>query len=169
MGMTIGYVMERAIVTRDAQALVQGTWHWEQRTLDEWAMDIRVVNRQIRLKSTREGELARKRALLDAALADLHDRTVQGLALARVRFRSDAVKLGVLQGLSADGTTREEILEQALEWEAAWRRLEPSWSPTPDNTLELLKALRIYSRTMAVLSPELGGQARGQSARGGPR
>jgi hypothetical protein len=77
-----------------------------------------------------------------AGLKNLHQLTVQGLNMAKTKFRSDAASLAVLHGLNAAGHSPEKILAEALAWESAWGKIAPTWSPTPANTLAAFKPLR---------------------------
>lgn len=86
--------------------------------------------------------LVASEAAWKAQLKELHQRTVQGLNMAKTKFRNDPANLAVVSGLHADGSTPEEILSQALAWESAWGKTAPVWNPTPANTFAAYKILR---------------------------
>ena len=107
-----------------------------------WDRDIADVQRLQEVLSATEIDRNTTRAALDAALLDLHRRTMQGLAMAKVRFRNDPCKLEVLANLTARGDSRNATAQEALDWEAAWQKIDPAWSPTALNTLASFQELR---------------------------
>lgn len=85
MTATVDFIIKRAVATRNAQESIQSAWVWEEKTLAQWDADLAAIRE--REKSVAEGEahLLARRGPLDAALDDLHRRTLQGVTMAKVR------------------------------------------------------------------------------------
>jgi len=136
-------VIGRAEATRAVQQSLAEKWVWQDKTGDGWATDLAAVQaKQARLLGL-EQDAARARAEADAAVKDLHNRTVQGLGMARARYRKDPATLGALAAVDAKMESRQDALNDALAWETAWANVpEADWDPTPTNTRAAFAALR---------------------------
>ncbi len=146
------FSVDRAIKTISAARQVDTKWSWPDATPDQMQTQLETITGNSsstppvvgqeeiadQAHRTRDGAYGTWRAQLNA----LHQFTVQGLNMAKNKFRNDPASLAVLAGLRATGKTTEKILTEALAWESAWNQLAPTWSPTPANTLAALKTLR---------------------------
>jgi len=144
MANSVEFVLKRAVATRNAQESVQPAWVWDEKTVPQWNADIKTVQTREQAVADGEARLLARRGPLDAALDDLHNRTVQAVTMAKVRYRDDPAKGAVLRSLNAGGQSRSEILDEATEWEAAWREVAGDWRPTPANTLPEYQKLRAH-------------------------
>ncbi len=135
MPSSLEFIVSRARATLSVQELVQCKWVWEEKPIDGWKADIQGFNDLETAEQNAEAAMLECRGRYDEAQATLHDLTVQGVKMARIRYRKDAAKLAIVNRLSADGQSREQILDQAREWSAAWAQLDPGWSPILENTL----------------------------------
>ena len=148
----IEFVKRRARATISAAKAVATKWIWQEESADQMEAQLEAIigNSAITPPIIGQEEIASQagRALVaaegawKAALKDLHQRTVQGLNMAKTKFRNDPPNLVVVAGLHADGTTPEEILAQALAWESAWGKIASTWNPTMTNTFAAYKTLR---------------------------
>lgn len=82
------------------------------------------------------------RGSLDSQLDLLHLRTMQGVAMAKNKFRKNPAAFSQIDNLTACGTSRSVTLKEALAWESAWENLAATWAPLPANTLSAFKTLR---------------------------
>jgi hypothetical protein len=80
---------------------------------------------------------------LDLLLAD----AVFGSRLARVKYKSDPVKLQLFEGLRHGGGGRDVGYKQALDFESSWRAADPAWVFQAPLTLALFKQRRESLRT----------------------
>jgi hypothetical protein len=127
----LGFVVERLKQTVAIQATIANDWVWSEMTLVAWDAKLdqlvgfptSLVEVQIGLET--DVNLASSGAA--GVLKKLHDATVTGVELARVRFRKEVEFVWVLGALSAAGRSRQAILEEAEEWALAWEELAPEW------------------------------------------
>jgi hypothetical protein len=146
------FSIARATCTISAAKQLAGTWTWPEETPDQMQTQLESItgNSSSTPPIIGQEEIAdqAKRAYAGAdgtwraQLNILHQNTVQGLNMAKNKFRNDPASLAVLHGLHAGGNTPEKILSDALAWESAWNQLAPTWNPTPTNTLVAFKTLR---------------------------
>jgi hypothetical protein len=139
---SLEFVSDRTKATLSAQDSVKESWVWEEKTVEDWKKLSADFDTQSEAAQKSETFMLKCRGLLDASLADLHARTVQGVKMARVRYRSDPAQLAIVNRLSADGQDRDTILDQAQAWASAWAELDSSWAPVPTNTLDAFNELR---------------------------
>src|ERR1041384_2278507 len=95
------FARQRTVSTISVQQVIAAEWIWHERTLAEWSADLANLNLLIDAQAGVNADLTGKRAELDGALEDLRQQTVAYLATARIRFRNDPIKMGVLRLLSA--------------------------------------------------------------------
>ncbi len=136
------FILKRALATQNAQIAVQTDWIWDDKPVLQWDTDIKALQGQQTVVSTKEADLLTKRGLYDKTLDDIHARTVQAVAMFKVRYKHTPEKLAVVQNLSARGDSRDDVLSEAQDLISAWSELDPTWNPTKDNTLTALQALR---------------------------
>jgi len=142
----------RATSTISAAKQVAAKWTWPEKTPAEMQTQLETItgNNTVSPPVVGQEEIAdqahraydRAHGTWLTQLRDLHDRTVQGLNMAKNKFRNDPGSLAVLRGLHASSNTPEKVLADALAWESAWNQLAPTWNPTPANTLAAFKTLR---------------------------
>jgi hypothetical protein len=138
----IELILTRAKATRHAQESIKAGWVWEEKTPEQWDGDIDSLEKLQEVLSTAEIDRNTTRAALDTALLDMHRRTMQGLAMAKVKCRNDPVKLDLLSHLTSRGDSRAVTAQEAMDWELAWQKIDPAWCPTANNTLAAFQALR---------------------------
>lgn len=136
------FILERAIATRAAQFIITATWQWDEQTVAQWDADIAAFIAQKELVSDKEAIKTGDAGDLDAKLDILHDRTQVGLTLFKVKNRDNSSISHALKPLRAEGRSRGNILEEALEFESQWEKWEPAWVPRPTETLAAFKTLR---------------------------
>ena len=151
MGQSIDFIKDRATKSIAAAREVAPTWTWQDMDADAMQAELdKIIGNEDGSPKVGQEEIAQdaeqamlaKRGLWDTALDQLHRWTMQGLGMAKTRFRDDPAKLGQLDNLSARGTSRAETLAEALDWDSAWGKLDPAWSPMPANTRTAFSALR---------------------------
>jgi hypothetical protein len=147
MASSIEFIFQRAHATGSAQADIEGTWVWDEKTVAGWDTDIAAAHTQEEVvadagaaKDGLAGELA---VLLDA----LHDETVKGLSIAKAKYRNDPGKLHLFKNLSANANSRAGQLEEALEFESAWQAADAAWLPVAGMTLAGFKTARLACET----------------------
>ncbi len=134
MGQSIDFIKDRRVKTIAAATAFGDVWVWDE-------MDLNAM--QGELAADAEAAMLAARGEWDTQLDVLHRRTMQGVGMAKAKFRDDPAKLQNLRLLSARGTSRSETLAEALAWESAWEKVAPGWAPLPANTLADFKALRL--------------------------
>jgi hypothetical protein len=145
---SLNFILTRAIATRNAQESVKDKWVWEEKMVAQWDADVAAARAQQEAVSQQETEMLAQRSALDVALEELHRQTMQGVAMAKVRYRGDAAKRALVKGLSAKGGSRNAILKEALAWESAWEKTDATWSPTVENTFAEFEFLRKQCQTL---------------------
>ena len=152
MSETIEFTKDRATKTLSAAKELAPQWTWQEKTIPsiEAALVAIIGNRAVdppiigqeEVVSVAETTMLGARGAWDEQLDLLHRRTMQGVGMAKNRCRDDATKMVILRNLSARGTSRKETLEEALAWESAWAKVDPTWAPLSSNTLAAFKTLR---------------------------
>jgi hypothetical protein len=137
----------RGQATRDAQTAIAATWVWDEKTVAQWNTELTAINTKKVAVSDLEGDMLAKRATYDNGIALLHDRTVEGLGMARVKWRKDEAKKHILSKLSAVGGGRETVQEEAQAWESVWEKFDAAWNPSPTNTIAAFRTLITDSDT----------------------
>ena len=149
---SIIFIKDRATKTIAAAQQLAAQWTWQEKTIPQMRAALTAitgdttvtppVTGQEKTLSAAEKAMTDARALWDSKLDQLHRLTMQGVSMAKSRYRNDPVKLTLVENLSARGDSRPVILDEALEWETAWNEVESGWSPLPANTLTAFSALR---------------------------
>lgn len=149
---SIAFIKERATKTIAAATQLAPQWTWQEKTLPQMQAGLTAIIGDDQAtppvigqeQTTRAAERAMRdaRALWDQSLDQLHRWTMQGIAMAKSRYRNDPVKMALVEDLTARGDSRPAILDEALDWETAWNEAEPAWCPLPANTLLAFSALR---------------------------
>lgn len=152
MSESIEFIKDRAGKTLSAAKKVKTKWEWQEKSIVQMEADLTAlvgnnlvtppVIGQEQIASAASQSMLAARGQWDAQLDELHRRTVQGVNMAKNRNRNSPANLAVLGGLTARGTSRAEILAEALAWESAWAKVDPAWSPLPANTLAAFQILR---------------------------
>ena len=132
----------RGQATRDTQTAIALTWVLDEKTVVQWDGSITTINIKKVSTSDFEAEMLTRRATYENTNTLLHDRTVEGLGMGRVKWRKDEAKKNILSNLSASGGGREVIQSEAQAWESVWEKFDPTWVPNaPDNTLASFRTL----------------------------
>ena len=134
-------IILRAQATSDTQAAIAATWVWDEKTVVQWASALTAIDTKKIAVSDLEGDYLLKRADFDTTIASLHDLTVEGLGMARVKWRKDAAKKAILSGLSASGGGRETIEREAQAWESVWQSFDDTWEPSAANNIADFRTL----------------------------
>lgn len=152
MAETLEFIKDRAAKTISAAKKVAVKWTWQEQTIEQMQAALTAITGnssvtppivgQEEITSQAGQAMLAQRGEWDEQLDTLHALTVQGVAMARNRNRNHPANLAVLGALSARGTSRAEILSEALSWESAWAKVDPAWAPVPMNTLPAFKVLR---------------------------
>ena len=137
----------RAQATRDTQSAIAATWVWEEKTVAQWSTLLTNFNAKKIAVSDLEADSLTKRSTYENAIVALHDRTVEGLGMARVKWRKDAAKKNILSTLSASGGSRETIQAEAQAWESVWDKFDTAWVPATGNTIAAFRTLIADSDT----------------------
>ena len=138
---SIEAIILRAQATSDTQAAIAATWVWDEKTVVQWASALTAIDTKKIAVSDLEGDYLLKRADFDTTIASLHDLTVEGLGMARVKWRKDAAKKAILSGLSASGGGRETIEREAQAWESVWQSFDDTWEPSAANNIADFRTL----------------------------
>lgn len=148
MGESIDFIKDRRVKTISAALTFADAWVWEEMDIPDMQGELAALagdantTGQEEIVADAEAAMLAARGAWDTQLDVLHRRTVQGTGMARQKFRDDPTKLPSLALLSARGTSRSEIIREALEWESVWEKIAPAWAPLPANTLAAFKTLR---------------------------
>lgn len=142
MNNSIEFILTRAQASRAAQNEVAAVWLWEEKTVAAWDTDIDGLITQQEATADAEAQMEAKRGELDAKLDELHTKTMQGLNIAKTKYRNNPAKLPVIKNLSAKANSRTGTLQEALDWESAWEKLDAAWLPLTGLTLASFKTLR---------------------------
>ena len=137
----------RGQATRDAQTAIVATYLWDEKTVAQWTTDLTVINTKKIAASDLEGDMLAKRATYENGITLLHDRTVEGLGMGRVKWRKDEAKSKILSNLSASGGGRETVQDEAQAWESVWEKFDAAWNPSLANTLAAFRTLITDSDT----------------------
>ena len=138
----------RGQATRDTQTAIAATWVWDEKTVVQWDGALTAINTKKVTTSDLEADMLAKRSTYENTNVLLHDRTVEGLGMGRVKWRKDEAKKKILSNLSASGGGRETIQSEAQAWESVWEKFDAGWSPNPPtNTLATLRTLITDSDT----------------------
>lgn len=136
-------IMERVAATVATQVILADRWVWSEKDLAAWEAEVDAIQNPMTGWSVRRETEVTARDLaegaLETALKTLHDSTVSGVSIVRIRWRRQPERLLVLAGLSASGTTAAEILEEAERWELAWEEIDPAWEPVAGLTLTVFQ------------------------------
>lgn len=134
-------IILRAQATSDTQAAIAGTWVWDEKTGPQWVASLTAIEVKKIAISDLEGVYLLKRADFENTITTLHDLTVEGLSMARVKWRKDAAKKAVLSGLSASGGGRETVEREAQAWESVWQSFDDTWEPSATNNIADFRTL----------------------------
>jgi hypothetical protein len=142
MAESIEFIKKRAIATLAVAKTLAPSWEWQEKTYADYEAQHKALADQEGAANEAEVDMVTARTTWDGQLETLHRRTMQGIAMAKTHFRNDALKLALVQNLEARGDSRTTILKEALDWEKAWKKTDPTWSPMPANTFATFGPLR---------------------------
>ena len=140
--------LQRAQSTKAVQTSIAGTWTWDEMTLLQWDTAIAAFVTQMETEQDAEADYLAKRGETDAAIDSIHSLAGRSVRMAKNRYRDTPAKLEVIARLRNDSASRSGKLQDALEWESAWEKLEPAWSPLPGVTLVTFKPQRLAAMAL---------------------
>lgn len=138
----------RAQSTRAVQASLSATWVWDEMTLPQWDTVITALVTRMEVEQDTEADYLAKRGETDAAIDAVHSLSGRCLRMAKNRFRDTPAKLEVIIRLHNAAASRSGMLQDALEWESAWEKLDGAWSPLPGVTLATFKPQRLAAAAL---------------------
>ncbi len=139
-------IFERADATQAvANTLFSGSsgYQWDEMSLFDFAARIASARNARRLADDKKADYDAQRGIVNALFDDLETRKIQALGMAKYRFRQDAEVTAMLESVGEYGDGREDTLKEADEWVAAWKNIDPTWSPTTGNSLAAFEALNL--------------------------
>ena len=145
---SIEAIILRAQATSDTQAAIAATWVWDEKTSAEWVADLTAIDTKKIVVSDLEGAQLLARADFQNTITTLHDRTVEGLGMARVKWRKDAAKKAILSNLSASGGGRETVEREAQAWASGWQSFDETWQPSATNNIADFRILIASTTTL---------------------
>ncbi len=148
MADNIPFTLQRAQATRAVQVSIAAAWTWDEMTLPQWDTAITSFVTQMEVAQDGEADYLAKRGETDAAIDTLHSLAGRSVRMAKNRYRDTPAKLEVTNRLHNDSASRSGKLQDALEWESAWEKLEPAWSPLPGVTLATFKSQRLAAMAL---------------------
>ena len=134
-------ILQRAEATLSVAQALAATWVWDEMNVADFAAKLGGARAAQSDEAEAKAAYDEQRGVVEARFSDLERRKVQGLGMARSRFRHDAEQLAMIESVGDYGDSREAILKEGEEWAAAWRRIDPTWNPTTTNTLAAFEAL----------------------------
>lgn len=137
----------RSQATRDAQTAIATAWVWDEKTVAQWDSALTALDTKKIAVSDLEADSLAKRSLYENTITQLHDLTVEGLGMARVKWRKDEAKRKILSTLSASGGGREKVQTEAQAWESVWEKFDAAWNPSTTNTIAAFRTLITTSNT----------------------
>ncbi|MBI3921674.1 MAG: hypothetical protein HY318_09675 [Armatimonadetes bacterium] len=123
MVLTAGFVKARLRATEAFQRLMAAAWVWAEKTVAQWATDVTTYDAKELAVTDAAQDLLKQRGKADARLVKLHDQTVLCLGMARAKYRRNPEILGWLKHLDSESTGRQDTLNDATAWLAAWKKL----------------------------------------------
>ena len=116
--------------------------------LPQWDTAITSFVAQMETEQDAEADYLAKRGETEAAIDSIHSLSGRSVRMAKNRYRNDPAKLEVTNRLHNAAASRAGKLQDALEWESAWEKLEPAWSPLPGVTLATFKPQRLAAMAL---------------------
>ena len=127
----VDFIKLRLADTIAVQATIASEWVWDELTLVQWSNKqdefVGTPTSLIEVQLGLDADVRLAAGHLASVLRRLHDATVTGVGLARVRFRKEVEFAAVIGALSAAGQSRQAILDEAEEWALAWEDIAPAW------------------------------------------
>ena len=141
------FIEARLQATRDAQVEVAAVYVWDEMTVAQWIARAQAFTAKQAAAALQEGVMLNQRALFETTVVQIHDLTVDGVKMARIKWRNDAARKAILATVHADGGGRDVVQAEARSWAAVWTSFDPTWVPTPGNTLAAFNTLIATSET----------------------
>lgn len=141
------FIETRLQATRDAQVEIAPVYVWEEMTVAQWIARATDFTAKKAASATQEGVMLNQRALFETTVVQMHDLTVDGLKMARIKWRKDEPRKVILSTLSAGGGGRDTVQAEARSWAAVWASFDAAWVPMPGNTLAAFNTLIALSET----------------------
>jgi hypothetical protein len=143
---SLDFILERGRDTKAVMDKLAGpphNWTWTGVSPDDFGDKIASVDAQIKALADAEAATTAAAAHWDQQLDSLLEAAALGLRLGRVKFKEQPIKLRLFEGLRTNGTGRDARYKQALDFEAAWEKADPTWQFKPTLTLAVFKTNRL--------------------------
>ncbi len=147
MSSSLEFIEARLQATRDAQTEVAAAWVWEEQTVAQWNTWVADFTAKQAAAATQEGVMLNKRAIFEATTVQVHNLTVDGVKMARIKWRNDDARKAILATVHANGGSRDRVQAEARAWAAVWASFDAAWVPVPGNTLVAFSTLITLSET----------------------
>lgn len=134
-------ILQRSEATVAVADSLQATWVWDEMNVADYEARLAAARLAGTVEADKKAAYDEQRGVVDVRFEDLDRRKVQGLGMARNRFRHDSEQIVMIEGVGEYGESREATLKEADEWVATWKRVDPAWNPTATNTLAAFETL----------------------------
>ena len=131
-------ILERALSTNQVMLTLNGApynWTWTGESPGAFNARIGMVDDQVEVLGLAEATTTVAASTWDEALKALIDDAQHGTNLGRFKFKSVGPKLRLFEALQYRNTGRDGQYTQALRFEIAWRKADPTWVFKPGMTL----------------------------------
>jgi hypothetical protein len=141
------FITERAQNTHSVMLVMASTWVWNELTPAQFKAKCELAG--VKIVSTSHKNAATIGAIgeRDQQVAELRDKMLNGIRLARIKFRKEPEKLALLRPLRAGVRTIRAVLAEALAWEKAWAEIDAAYEPEEGMTWGDFRAARLACGT----------------------
>ncbi len=155
MSLSKDSIIERARATRSAQLVIAALWVWEEQSVAQWTSDTTTFHAQQEIVAQANAAKNARAGTLEVELETLHQETMMILNLAKAKYRNNPLLLPSFKWLTANSNSRRGILDEALELESAWEKVDLLWSPLTGITFASFKASRLAVQALLELHSSL--------------
>ncbi len=140
-------IFERAEPTLQVMQQVSGEWTWDEMTPAAFQALLTSAREAQGNAADKKSDYDLQRGTVNGLFDDLEARKVQGIGMAKFRFRAERDKLEMVSSVGEYGSAREDVLKESEEWAGAWNDIAPDWAPTTSNTLAAFNTLLDTARS----------------------
>lgn len=127
---SIDEVLERAYAARPTMQTLEGppyNWDWPEGASGVFAERIAEVNELVVELADAEAKLSLAASLWDQSANAVYELVSLGQRMGKLRFKGQRAKLKLFERLRLNNTGRESRQQQALAFEASWKKADPAW------------------------------------------